>query len=85
MSPYDKYYWHHFYDKVPTNRLLLSMIEMKPELKYNLQSCHINDRRFIRINCRQKMLVLRSSIYPEQNIFILDTHNPKIKMFITNG
>lgn len=30
MSPYDKYYWHHFYDKVPANRLLMSMIEMKP-------------------------------------------------------
>ena len=61
------------------------MIEMKPELKYNLQSCYINDRRFIRLNSKQKMLVLRSSIYPEQNIFILDTHNPKVKMFVTNG
>ena len=50
-----------------------------------MQSCYLNDRRFMRINLRQKMLVLRSSIYPEQNIFILDTHNPKIKMFIMDG
>lgn len=31
------------------------------------------------------MLVLRSSIYSEKSIFILDTQNPKIKMFVTDG
>lgn len=26
IAPYDRYYWHHFYDKVQANRLLLSML-----------------------------------------------------------
>ncbi len=43
------------------------------------------DRRFLRINCRQKLLTLRSSIYPEQNIYVLDTHLPKVKLFVTDG
>jgi hypothetical protein len=63
MGPYDKYYWHHFYDRVAANRLLLSVLEMRPELKFGVQSCKIDDRKFLRINCRQKVLVLRSSIY----------------------
>lgn len=85
MAPYDKYYWHHFYDRVNANRLLLSILELKPEIKYNVQSCMLMDRRFLRINCRQKILVLRSSVYSEQNIYILDTSNPKIKLFLTDG
>jgi len=43
------------------------------------------DRKFLKINCKQKILIFRSSIYAEQNIYILDTHNPKIKMFLTDG
>lgn len=26
LAPYDGYYWHHFYDRVPNNRLLLSVL-----------------------------------------------------------
>lgn len=85
MAPYEKYYWHYFYDRVQTNRLLLSMLEMRPELKYSIQSCYLMDRRFLRINCKQKLLILRSSIYPEKNIYVLDTHIPKIKMFLIDG
>jgi hypothetical protein len=85
MGPYDRYYWHHFYDKVAANRLLLSMLEMKPELNCGIQSCRLNDRRYMRLNLRQKILVLRSSIYPQHSIFVLDTHNPKVKLFFTDG
>ena len=58
---------------------------MRPEVKYGMQSCYLMDRRFLRMNCRQKLLILRSSIYPEQNIYILDSHIPKIKLFLTDG
>jgi len=85
MAPYDKYYWHHFYDKANANRLLLSILELRPQLKYHIQSCHLNDRKFMRINCKQKILILKSSIYADQSIYILDTHNPKIKMFLIEG
>lgn len=50
-----------------------------------MQTCMLMDRKFLRINCRQKILILRSSIYAEQNIYILDTQNPKIKIFLTEG
>lgn len=26
IAPYDSYYWHHFYDKTMSNRLLLSIL-----------------------------------------------------------
>lgn len=45
----------------------------------------LNDRRFLRINCRQKVLVVRSSIYAEEPIYILETHLPKVKMFLVGA
>ena len=63
IAPYDSYYWHHFYDKTMQNRLLLSILELKPEIKFGLQTCLLNDRKFLRLNIKQKLLTLRSSIY----------------------
>jgi hypothetical protein len=58
---------------------------MKAILKYGIQSCRLDDRRYLRINCREKILVLRSSVYAEENIYILNTEDPKIKMFVMDG
>ena len=30
--PYDRYYWHHFYDRTLANRILLSILEFKLEI-----------------------------------------------------
>ncbi len=42
----------------------------------------LNDRKFLRVNCRQKILVVRSSVYAEEPIYILDTHIPKVRLFV---
>ena len=85
LAPYDKYYWHHFYDRVPNNRLLLAVLELQSQLKYPLQTCRLEDRPFLRINPRQKVLQLKSSVYPEQSIWVLETHNPEVRLFLTGG
>lgn len=71
LAPYEGYYWHHFYDRVPANRLLLAVLELRPELKFPVQTCLLNDRKFLRVNCRQKVLAVRSSVYAEEAIYIL--------------
>ena len=61
--PYDKYFWQNFYDKTNSNRVLLSILETKLDVEFPLNSCHLDDRRFMRINPRRKVLVLKSSVY----------------------
>lgn len=83
--PYDRYYWHLFYDKVLANRLLLAILEFKLELEFPINSCHLDDRRFLRINPRRKVLTLKSSVYSQDDIYILNTSNPKIRLFLIDG
>lgn len=83
--PYDKYYWHHFYDKTLANRLLLSILEFKLDLEFPINSCYLDDRRFLRINPRRKVLVLRSSVYSREPIYVLNTNNSKIRMFFMDA
>lgn len=83
--PYDKYYWHHFYDKTLQNRLLLSILQFSLKLEFPINSAMLDDRRFLRINPRRKVLVLKSSVYSRENIYILNTDNKKIRMFIMDA
>lgn len=80
--PYDKYYWHNFYDKTLSNRLLLAILEFKLDVIFPVNSCHLDDRKFLRINPRRKILVLKSSVYSRENIYVLNTNNSKIRMFM---
>lgn len=83
--PYDKYFWHHFYDKTLSNRILLSILQLKLNIQFPINSCFLDDRRFIRINPRRKILVLKSSVYSREPIYIINTSNPKIRMFLIDA
>lgn len=61
--PYDKYYWNTFYDKTKENRILLSILQTKLDLTYPINTAMINDKRMYRINVKNKLLVLKSSVY----------------------
>ena len=45
----------------------------------------INDRRMYRINVKSKLLVLKSSVYSKEDIYVLPTDNPKIRVFFMQG
>lgn len=45
----------------------------------------INDRRMYRINIKSKLLVLKSSVYSKEDIYVLPTDNPKIRVFFMQG
>lgn len=38
-----------------------------------------------RLNINNKILILRSSVYSKEDIYIISTSNPKIRMFFMQG
>ncbi len=38
-----------------------------------------------RINVKNKLLILKSSVYSKEDIYIINTNNPKIRIFLMQG
>lgn len=83
--PYEKYYWNNFYDKTQDNRLLLSILQTKLNINYSMNSSMLNDKRYYRINTKNKILILKSSVYSKEDIYVIPTDNPKIRFFFMQG
>ena len=45
----------------------------------------LNDKRMYRMNIKNKLLVLKSSVYAKEDIYIVPTNNPKIRVFFMQG
>lgn len=67
------------------NRLLLAILEDRLVLPYAINACSLSDRPYMRLRLRSKILTLKSSISPKDVIYIIPTHNEKLKLFVMSA